>query len=126
MAEGSFGSAFFPSGRPELAQWLVESLTESGVPFIFAYATDMLPVRDDLIEYVRSNPMAYAIKFAPQWQILEHPATRFFISHTGSNSTAEAMMAGVPMVSHPFAADQGEFTAMSECPDSSLPSSTCE
>ncbi|WWD19334.1 hypothetical protein CI109_103793 [Kwoniella shandongensis] len=51
------------------------------------------------------------VKFAPQWHVLNHEALGFFVSHCGSNSTAEAIMTETPIVAMPFAADQGQFAA---------------
>jgi UDP:flavonoid glycosyltransferase YjiC (YdhE family) len=112
VAYVSFGSIWFPAARPELVQYLLTSLIQNSVPFLFAYATEMFAPPQYLIELVDNYEDGESVKFAPQWQVLEHPATSFFVSHCGSNSAAEAILAGVPIVSMPFAADQGEFAAM--------------
>ncbi|KAL0559710.1 hypothetical protein IC582_000077 [Cucumis melo] len=44
--------------------------------------------------------------WAPQVLILDHPAVGGFITHCGWNSTLEGVVAGVPMVTWPVAAEQ--------------------
>ncbi|KAG0497704.1 hypothetical protein HPP92_002123 [Vanilla planifolia] len=44
--------------------------------------------------------------WAPQLEILSHPATAAFISHCGWNSCMEAMSSGVPMLTWPIQFDQ--------------------
>ena len=44
--------------------------------------------------------------WAPQMQILKHPATGGFLSHCGWNSILETVCAGVPILAWPSAAEQ--------------------
>ncbi|KAL5229184.1 hypothetical protein ABZP36_017449 [Zizania latifolia] len=44
--------------------------------------------------------------WAPQVEVLRHPATGAFVTHCGWNSTLEAITAGVPMVCWPMYAEQ--------------------
>ncbi|TYJ51285.1 hypothetical protein B9479_008154, partial [Cryptococcus floricola] len=39
----SFGSLFFPIFRPELIRYILKTLQETGVPFVFAYASGIVP-----------------------------------------------------------------------------------
>ncbi|WVR09336.1 hypothetical protein IAU60_006402 [Kwoniella sp. DSM 27419] len=107
----SFGSLWFPATRPELVRFILNSLKEAGAPFIFAFASDVVPPPLDLIEEFKDDETNCMVRFAPQWDVLQHPATGYFLSHCGSNSTAEAILSELPLVAMPFAADQGEFTA---------------
>ncbi|WVQ72903.1 hypothetical protein IAR50_002465 [Cryptococcus sp. DSM 104548] len=108
----SFGSLFFPLFRPELIRYILQTLHEVDIPFVFAYASGAAPVPPGLVEGFVGLEDACLVKFAPQWAVLNHPATRFFITHCGSNSTHETIMAKVPIVSMPFAADQGEIASL--------------
>ncbi|OCF57763.1 hypothetical protein L486_05228 [Kwoniella mangroviensis CBS 10435] len=69
-------------------------------------------VPQELLDELKDDENCCVVKFAPQWEVVNHEATGYFLSHCGSNSTAEAMLAELPMVCMPFAADQGEFTSM--------------
>jgi hypothetical protein len=44
--------------------------------------------------------------WAPQVDVLNHPATGAFVTHCGWNSTMEGVMAGVPMLCWPLYAEQ--------------------
>jgi UDP:flavonoid glycosyltransferase YjiC (YdhE family) len=114
VAYVSFGSAWFPATRPELVEYLLASLIENKVPFVFAHASELFNPPRSLLDLIEPYEDGESVKFAPQWQVLEHPATQFFLSHCGSNSTAEAILSGVPLVAMPFGADQGEFASMRE------------
>ncbi|TVU25600.1 hypothetical protein EJB05_28102, partial [Eragrostis curvula] len=46
------------------------------------------------------------VDWAPQDEVLAHPAICAFLTHNGWNSTIEAMSEGVPMISRPFLGDQ--------------------
>jgi len=107
----SLGSVFWPLLRPELMDFIIDSLIESPLPFLFAHATDLATPNTALLERINSSGKGCAVKFAPQWAVVNHPATGFFLSHCGSNSVAEAVVAKVPLpiIAMPFVADQGEF-----------------
>ncbi|KAM0894343.1 hypothetical protein ACQ4PT_024513 [Festuca glaucescens] len=59
---------------------------------------------DGLEEEVRGRGMI--VSWAPQVEVLAHPALGAFFTHSGWNSTVEAMSEGVPMICHPLDGDQ--------------------
>lgn len=60
------------------------------------------------------GPNIRTIPFAPQNDILGHPATRVFLSHLGLNSLYEAAYHGVPIVGLPLASDQPDNMKVAE------------
>ncbi|XP_050903854.1 anthocyanidin 3-O-glucosyltransferase 2 [Lathyrus oleraceus] len=54
----------------------------------------------------RTAKIGKVIGWAPQAQILAHPATGGFVSHCGWNSTLESIYFGVPIATWPLSAEQ--------------------
>ncbi|KAL6875774.1 hypothetical protein ACP4OV_013287 [Aristida adscensionis] len=59
---------------------------------------------EGLQEEIRDRGMI--VDWAPQGEVLAHPAICAFVTHSGWNSTMEAISEGVPMISRPFFEDQ--------------------
>lgn len=86
-------------------------LANSGVPFLWV-------VRQGSVqgaEWLEALPKGYLemvdgrghiVKWAPQQEVLAHPATGGFWTHNGWNSTLESICEGVPMICHPNFGDQ--------------------
>ncbi|XP_050903853.1 anthocyanidin 3-O-glucosyltransferase 2 [Lathyrus oleraceus] len=54
----------------------------------------------------RTADVGRVVGWAPQGQILAHPATGGFVSHCGWNSTLESIYFGVPIATWPISAEQ--------------------
>lgn len=86
-------------------------LTNSNQPFLWVLRpgsvrgsqwTEQLP--DCFIETIGER--CRIVKWAPQKQVLGHPAVGGFWSHCGWNSTLESISEGIPMICSPYSGDQ--------------------
>ncbi|OEL13079.1 DIMBOA UDP-glucosyltransferase BX8 [Dichanthelium oligosanthes] len=104
----SFGSlaAMDPHEFVELA-W---GLAESKRPFLWVVRPKLIrgfesgELPEGLDEAVRDRGMI--VGWAPQEEVLAHPAVGAFFTHSGWNSTMEAISEGAPMICHPLHGDQ--------------------
>ncbi|XP_076900732.1 7-deoxyloganetic acid glucosyltransferase-like [Bidens hawaiensis] len=101
-----------------LATMTVEELLElwygivnSGKPFLWVrrpgsinggYNESQVP--SELIE--RTKEIGCIVEWAPQEDVLAHPAIGGFLTHSGWNSIMESIVEGVPMVCWPYSVDQ--------------------
>ncbi|KAJ0101012.1 hypothetical protein Patl1_06501 [Pistacia atlantica] len=86
-------------------------LANSGVPFLWV----VRPGSVHGAEWLEALPKGFLemldgrghiVKWAPQQEVLAHPATGGFWTHNGWNSTLESICEGVPMICHPTFGDQ--------------------
>ncbi|KAH0937381.1 hypothetical protein HID58_004842 [Brassica napus] len=86
-------------------------LSNSNQPFLWVIRPGSIPPS----EWTESLPeefsklvseRGYIVKWAPQMEVLRHPAVGGFWSHCGWNSTLESIGEGVPMICRPFTGDQ--------------------
>ncbi|KAJ0101013.1 hypothetical protein Patl1_06500 [Pistacia atlantica] len=86
-------------------------LANSGVPFLWV----VRPGSVHGAEWLEALPKGFLemldgrghiVKWAPQQELLAHPATGGFWTHNGWNSTLESICEGVPMICHPSFGDQ--------------------
>lgn len=105
----SFGSIAFMDGQT--LQEMASGLANSQQPFLWVVRPglvngsdwlEMLP--DGFLE--ETGNRGYIIKWAPQQEVLSHPAVGGFWTHNGWNSTLESICEGIPMICSPFFADQ--------------------
>ncbi|KAI0645438.1 UDP-Glycosyltransferase/glycogen phosphorylase [Trametes meyenii] len=99
----SFGTLNHGTSEVQKLRTLLDVVTELDISFIMSYATES---PEEIIEKLKSYPKGLVVSWAPQQIILDHPATGWFLTHGGHNSTLEAVAAGVPLIFWPFAADQ--------------------
>ncbi|KAH9688037.1 UDP-glycosyltransferase 76B1 [Citrus sinensis] len=62
------------------------------------------PLPKGILEMVDGR--GYIVKWAPQQQVLAHPAVGCFWTHSGWNSTLESICEGIPMICQPYFGDQ--------------------
>ncbi|KAH8119121.1 UDP-Glycosyltransferase/glycogen phosphorylase, partial [Phellopilus nigrolimitatus] len=101
----SFGTVFWTT-EPEKIWAFFDALIALNTPFVFAYASPVATVPDDVQTRVNESGLGFISKWVPQHLILHHQATGWFLSHCGQNSTLESLMEGVPMICWPFRGDQ--------------------
>ncbi|KAG2562505.1 DIMBOA UDP-glucosyltransferase BX9-like [Panicum virgatum] len=104
----SFGS-FVPIDADEFTE-LVWGLANSKSPFIWVVRRGLVrgfesgELPDGLEEEIRDR--GRIVHWAPQEEVLAHPAICAFVTHNGWNSTVEAISGGVPMICRPLVGDQ--------------------
>lgn len=85
-------------------------LANSGHPFLWVVRPDLVPGLDCL-DFPNDFDAAVdgrgkVIQWAPQQEVLAHPAVGGFWTHSGWNSALESISEGVPMICRPQFADQ--------------------
>ncbi|KAM5530977.1 hypothetical protein V8D89_015359 [Ganoderma adspersum] len=101
----SFGSVFFPLDL-EIFTAFLDAVMSQHVPFILSHPSPFAAMPDDLKTRIEAYGHGLLSPWSPQQTILRHPATGWFLSHGGFNSTLEAINAGVPLIGWPFIGDQ--------------------
>ncbi|RPD59822.1 UDP-Glycosyltransferase/glycogen phosphorylase [Lentinus tigrinus ALCF2SS1-6] len=99
----AFGSMFWPLDDEKFMA-VLEILMEKNIPFVLssAGATKKTELQEKLTQYAN----AIMADWVPQQALLDHPATGWYISHGGHNSTIETIMASIPTILWPIDADQ--------------------
>ncbi|KAL1942863.1 hypothetical protein VTO73DRAFT_5103 [Trametes versicolor] len=101
----SFGSMFFPL-NPEVFAAFLETVMEQNIPFIVSHPSPFAVFSDELKKKVEEYGNGFFSPWSPQQTLLNHPATGWFVTHAGFNSTLESIHAGVPLICWPFLGDQ--------------------
>ncbi|OEL33444.1 Scopoletin glucosyltransferase [Dichanthelium oligosanthes] len=84
---------------------LALGLEASGKPFLWVIRDDTWALPEGWLERVGERGMVVK-GWAPQTEILEHPAVRVFVTHCGWNSVLETVSAGVPVLTWPMVFEQ--------------------
>ncbi|CAI9091598.1 OLC1v1026670C1 [Oldenlandia corymbosa var. corymbosa] len=109
----SFGSHAVVTKEQLMEFW--QGLVNSGVKFLWVIRPDSIVDQNDEEGKSKSiqeeleaatKERGYMVGWAPQEQVLAHPAVGGFWTHSGWNSTLESIMEGVPMICWPYFADQ--------------------
>ncbi|XP_011014019.1 PREDICTED: 7-deoxyloganetic acid glucosyltransferase-like isoform X2 [Populus euphratica] len=105
----SFGSLVCLVRDQLLEFW--HGLVNSGKPFLWVLRSDSILGEDGVSEVplelkAATEERGCIVDWAPQEEVLAHPAIGGFLTHSGWNSTLESIFAGVPMICWPMFADQ--------------------
>lgn len=104
----SFGSVH--AVEKEVIHELALGLEASQERFLWVIRPDM--AKGNLVDLLpdgfqtRIEGTSRIISWAPQLDVLEHPAVGAFLTHCGWNSTIESLYMGVPMIGFPRGAEQ--------------------
>ncbi|WVQ67587.1 uncharacterized protein L199_005789 [Kwoniella botswanensis] len=102
----SFGTLLFPANLEQLSI-LLDVLISLDKRFILALGLSSEEAQLMAKEKIdNSDGKGIWLNWAPQYPILKHKATGWFLSHGGANSTMEAMRTGTPLLFWPADADQ--------------------
>ncbi|CAI9091600.1 OLC1v1026672C1 [Oldenlandia corymbosa var. corymbosa] len=109
----SFGSVTVLKKEQLLEFW--KGLVNSGVKFLWVIRPDLVTGKN-CDEHNKKSPAdeletatkerGYMVGWAPQKEVLAHPAVGGFWTHSGWNSTLESVVEGVPMICWPYFGDQ--------------------
>ncbi|KAJ4759039.1 UDP-glycosyltransferase 89B1 [Rhynchospora pubera] len=98
-----FGSQHTPSVSQACA--IASALELSGVRFIWALGGLSSVIPEGFEEKTKGKGLVIR-GWAPQVEILHHPAVGSFLTHSGWNSVLEGVMAGVTLLTWPMKAEQ--------------------
>ncbi|XP_010514991.1 PREDICTED: UDP-glycosyltransferase 76E6-like [Camelina sativa] len=99
----SLGS-IFDMGTKEVSE-MAWGLCDGNQPFLWVIRDGSESLPEEVSTMV-SERGGYIVKWAPQIEVLGHPAVGGFWSHCGWNSTLESIAEGVPMICMPFHGEQ--------------------
>ncbi|KAI0071139.1 UDP-Glycosyltransferase/glycogen phosphorylase [Panus rudis PR-1116 ss-1] len=102
----SLGTFWWPTTEPEKAWAFLDVVMQKNIPFIMSVASPLAVIPEEVTRKVKDYGKGILSRWSPQQTILSHPATGWFLTHAGQNSTLEAICAGVPMICWPCNADQ--------------------
>lgn len=62
-----------------------------------SHANKLTVIPPEVVEKVQKSGLGLLTTWAPQRQVLQHPAIGYFLTHAGFNGVLEALTEGVPM-----------------------------
>lgn len=102
----SFGSLAVMTKDQLMEFW--HGLVNSGQKFLWVIRPDStgetVQIPEELSQGTKER--GYIVGWAPQEDVLAHPAVGGFLTHSGWNSTLESVYEGVPMICWPYFVDQ--------------------
>ncbi|KIK52853.1 glycosyltransferase family 1 protein [Collybiopsis luxurians FD-317 M1] len=101
----SFGTIYWPA-QPEKLWAILDELLSLRKPFILAHSSPLAHVPEEKRRLISESGIGLEMSWSPQEKILSHPATGWFVTHGGWNSTQEALAHRVPVIYWPYSADQ--------------------
>ncbi|KAF7851856.1 hypothetical protein BT93_L2016 [Corymbia citriodora subsp. variegata] len=97
-----FGTMVMPS--PGEVSALAEALESTQTPFLWSLKEHaMVHLPEGFVE--RAGVRGKIVPWAPQSQVLSHPACGAYVTHCGYNSVFESVAGGVPMICRPLWGD---------------------
>ncbi|KAH6821216.1 hypothetical protein C2S53_010330 [Perilla frutescens var. hirtella] len=102
----SFGSVAVLSSEKLVEIW--HGLVNSSQRFLWVMRPDSISGNDRILHELMegTKEKGLLVEWAPQEEVLNHPAVGGFLTHSGWNSTLESIAAGVPMICWPYSGDQ--------------------
>ncbi|XP_059628008.1 7-deoxyloganetic acid glucosyl transferase-like [Cornus florida] len=106
----SFGSITVMTREQHMDFWY--GLVNSGQRFLWVIRPDFFASGEDVESQILTEleegtrKRGFMVGWAPQEEVLAHPATGGFLTHSGWNSSMESITAGVPMICWSYFADQ--------------------
>ncbi|KAI3602206.1 glycosyltransferase family 1 protein [Moniliophthora roreri] len=101
----AFGSIWWPKDPSKLFI-VIEELIKNHTPFLLACASPSASLPEQVQDQIVQSGIGMSVDWAPQDQVLKHPATGWFVTHAGWNSIQEGFRYRIPMIVWPFSADQ--------------------
>ncbi|KAL7751139.1 hypothetical protein RI367_003343 [Sorochytrium milnesiophthora] len=94
--------------------WAMRAAQQAHLP---ADAATKYDIFNDAATHVARHSTVLVMGWAPQVDVLAHPATKAFLTHCGWNSTIEALSSGMPVIAWPMFAEQHSNATMIASPE---------
>ncbi|KAL7745885.1 hypothetical protein RI367_008802 [Sorochytrium milnesiophthora] len=94
--------------------WAMRAAQQAHLPADVAAKFDVF---NDAATHVARDSTVLVMGWAPQVDVLAHPATKAFLTHCGWNSTIEALSSAMPVIAWPMFAEQHSNATMIASPE---------